>query len=104
MLAAPLKVAAGVEVEEVVAEEDVVDAFEAVAETVVELPAGKGTGATGVEVVGVEVAGVDTGVDEVEVVEVVDDVEEVLEEVLEVDEAAPLAIALEPPEQGKVTM
>ena len=79
MLAAPLKVVAAVVVDEVVAEveEGEVDAVDAVAERVVELPAGKGTevvevvdvagAATGVEVVEVEVAGIATGVEVVEV-------------------------------------
>lgn len=115
MLAAPLNVAAGVVVEEVV-EEDVVVAFEAVAAGVVELPAGKGmevvdvfvddTGATGVEEVDVVIVVEEVEVEDVEVVEDVEDVDDV-EDVLEVLEAleAPLAIGVAPePEQGKVTM
>ena len=78
MLAAPLKVVAAVVVDGVgEVEEAEVDAVDAVAERVVELPAGKGIevvevvdvagAATGVEVVEVEVAGIATGVEVVEV-------------------------------------
>lgn len=127
MLAAPLKVVgAGVVVEEGVEEEveviereeevDLVLALEAVAAGVVELPTGKGTAATVVEVTGGA-----TGVEEVEEVDVIGvvevvDVLDVLEveaevevlELLEVDEevdeaAAPGVLAMMPepePEQG----
>lgn len=124
MLAAPLKVVgAGVVVEEGVEEEveviereeevDLVLALEAVAAGVVELPTGKGTAATVVEITGgatgveeVEEVDVVTGV--VEVVDVLDVLEVEVLELLEVDEevdeaAAPGVLAMMPepePEQG----
>lgn len=128
MLAAPLKVVDGVEVDEVLevigedVVEDVIFTNEDEAAGVVELPAGKGTGATGVEVVvgttGVETTGGATGVEEVEVTGGATGVEEVevvggatgvatgVVEVLEVVGAAAGALAIPetPPEHGKVTM
>lgn len=115
MLAAPLKVAAGVGVV-VALVEDVVETCEAVADDVVVLPAGKGAELAVVEVVGggaaattgvveVEVVvGDATGVEEVEVVDVVRVL--LVLDVLEVDEAASgeLATPEAPPVQGNVTM
>lgn len=115
MLAAPLKVVAGVVVVEVVEEGEVV-AMEVVATDAVDagtvaLPAGKGTGVTVVDVAG---GGTGTGVVEVEVeveevagggtatgVEEVDVVLDVVEELeLEPPAMGPVPV----PTQGKVTM